>query len=137
MIRERRVLISKHMAKLELEGKMTAMKLSKPQQDEFFRRYDMFEKKAFRTSNGFHKPRGYRSMSSLEQGISTTSHTFYKQPSRQELSLKESLIDKPFERNVNNFKIRRSNPAYRSVSAQASLDNMKVVKPDDSECSRK
>lgn len=120
------MLLSKHMAKLELEGKMTAMKLSKHQQDEFFRRYDMFEKKAFKTSAGFNKPRGYRSLASLEQGVATTSHSFYTQPSRQELSMKADLIDKPFERNVHNFKIRKNNAVYRSVSAQASIDNMKV-----------
>jgi hypothetical protein len=129
MMRERRVLLSKHMAQLEMQGRMNSMKLSKELQDEFFRRYDMFEKKAFRTTNSFNRTKSSRLMGPLETTPAATTNSFYKAAGLKELS-KEELIQRPFDRNVRNFTIKRGNPAYRSLSAMASIDNFKVESVD-------
>lgn len=125
-MRERRVLLSKHMAQLEMQGRMNSMKLSKELQDEFFRRYDMFEKKAFRTTNSFNRTKSSRLMGHMDQPTSTTTNSFYRPPGAKEYS-QEELIKRPFDRNVRNFTIKRGNPVYRSLSAMASIDNIKVV----------
>jgi hypothetical protein len=117
------------MAQLEMQGKMNSMKLSKELQDEFFRRYDIFEKKAFRTTNSFNRTRSSKNMSSLDAPGPNTTHSFYKPIGGRELS-KEELLKSPFDRNVKNFTIKRGNPVYRSLSAMASIDNIRVV-PDD------
>ena len=124
MLKERRVLLSKHLAKLELKDRMDSIKLSQAEQDVFFRRYDMFEKKAFRSLHGF-----YGSKHSKSSGVLTPKfqeEARFVLPTKEDILKRDLLADKPFERNVNNFKIRRSNPIYRSLSALASIDTTMV-----------
>jgi hypothetical protein len=61
----RRVLLSKTMAKAEFQQKMNNMKLPKVEQEHFFRRYDFFEKKAFKTMNDFRKTKNSKSANTL------------------------------------------------------------------------
>lgn len=124
MLKERRVLLSKHLAKLELKDRMDSIKLSQAEQDIFFRRYDMFEKKAFRSLQGFYGSKHSRSSGMLTPKLQEEPR--YVLPSKEDIVRQEYLADKPFERNVNNFKIRKHNPIYRSLSALASIDTTMV-----------
>jgi hypothetical protein len=124
MLKERRVLLSKHLAKLELKDRMDSIKLSQAEQDTFFRRYDMFEKRAFRSLQGFYGSKHSRSSGALTPKFQDEPR--YALPSKEDIAKQEYLAGRPFERNVNNFKIRKSNHIYRSLSALASIDTTMV-----------
>lgn len=125
MLKERRVLLSKHLAKIELKDRMDSIKLSQAEQDTFFRRYDMFEKRAFRSLQGFYGAKHSRSSGMLTPKFQE--EVRYVLPAKEDILKQEYLASKPFERNVNNFKIRKSNPIYRSLSALASIDTTMVL----------
>jgi hypothetical protein len=123
---ERRVLISKQMAQAELQPRMEVIKLPKHQLDTFYRRYDIFEKTAYKTSNGFNKSSSTRSSVSKAK-ITTSSESFYRVPSQKQIDEDEANLSRPFQRNVNMFKIKNGNiPQYRSLSAKAMIDMFKV-----------
>lgn len=130
-MRERRVVLSKHMAQIEMQTKINSMKLSKDLQDEFFRRYDIFEKKAFQTTYSSNRTRSTRNLSSIDNSVANHVSSFIKYPNGKEPTTDE-LINKPFDRNVKNFMIKRMNPVYRSMSTMASIDNIKVALDDGS-----
>lgn len=70
MNKERRVLLSKYMAQAELQSRMRSINLSEEEQKTFFRRYDMFEKKAFKTISGLNKNnKGSKSVTTMENPL--------------------------------------------------------------------
>jgi hypothetical protein len=84
----------------------------------------MFEKRAFRSLQGFYGTK--HSKSSVALAPKFQEEARYALPSKEDILKQENLVGKPFERNVNNFKIRKSNPIYRSLSALASIDTTMV-----------
>jgi hypothetical protein len=120
----RRVLLSKTMAKAEFQQKMNNMKLPKVEQEHFFRRYDFFEKKAFKTMNDFRKTKNSKSMNTL---FSTFESEFNKPKKVTFTPASDGFIPDAFKRNVSNFQIRKVNPIYRSMSASGLIDTTTVA----------
>ena len=70
---------------------MDAIKLSRAEQDIFFRRYDMFERKAFKTMGQFKRSSTTRTSSNLDTNSTFGYKTQLAIPTREEVSLREDL----------------------------------------------
>ena len=123
-MQERRVLLSKQIAISEFKDKIEGIKLPKQLQKEFFSRYDIFEKKAYRSVHGFYKTKKFRSTGDFASKYSTSNSV--QIPTKEDFNHHDELKGKPFERNVHNFKIRKNPAIYRSFSALATIDTISV-----------